>query len=562
MKIDATSLNNWKLTIVGLSRDGLILELRDDSSNQYFFNTQNNILKKCPKYYDYIFLNYQNQKDLCEFFLSDIFYYLDEGNIHKHKPFFSKKDPPILEKNIDDIFYSRGILFSDIDFEKERFFIISKCPDSLKSENNHFKTEMLLYNQLIELHPGEFDWLEGMVSRSYPSQTNNALIIGFFDLKGNLIKRIFVQSCFMSDNISCELSMSRNQFLISDADNTLRFDYFSGELIGAYVGNTFTFINDNLIGYWTFFGYGYCNGSNEILDNDLNCIYKFSEDSVSAFSYKINKGRTFDNKYYFLSSFNKDPYNSNLRLFYFSLDNYYVTYFSDAFFKPNERLLGFDQYFILSCYYEGNDLHFRRTHIDDLGFELFSNEITIDENSPGVDNFYYVDLHTKSSTRIAENEFVTKRTRAGELLYKFKYCFEYDVIDELFSLILDSMEEHYHLHDVIIPVPPSKLNRPYQPVLELTKKLSENNFNVDFDGLIKKKVTPELKGISDSVDRKDVLADAFDLVDSRYSGKRILLFDDLFRSGETLNSIARLLKTKGQAKEVDAFTITKTRTNR
>jgi competence protein ComFC len=558
MKIDASIFDDWKLSIVRLSRDGLILELRDEELNQYFYNTQNNILRKRPRYYDYQFLNHGKAEKLNNEFSSNDFYYLSEGNIYNYISF--GEYTIFLGKKIDDIYYSKGVLFSDIDFNKKRFFIVSRCPDALRSENNDFKTELLLFNKIIEQSPRkDVDWSWP----TYPTASNNSLIIGFFDLEGKLIKRILIQSCFLSDyDISFEISISRSQFLISDSENTLRFDYVNGELLDAYDGNTFTFINDDLIGHWTYYGYVHLSGTNEIIDNEHNCIYKFAKGLLSDFYFNINKGHTFNKKYYFLSRFNKDAYDSNLRLFYFSFDNYKETYFSEAYFNSNERLIGFEMYFIFSCYYEGRVLHFRRTHIDDLEFEIFSNEIEVKEINTGIDNFYFVDLHTTSSKRIGENEFITNRTRAGELLYKFKYCFDYGVIDELFSLILESMEEHYLLHEIIIPVPPSNLNRPFQPVLEIAKKLSENGFHVDFDCLIKKKVTPELKGISDLVDRKDVLSDAFDLADSRFKGKSILLFDDLFRSGETLNTIASLLKTKGQAKEVDAFTITKTRTNR
>ncbi|MBL8634234.1 MAG: hypothetical protein JNM40_13515 [Myxococcales bacterium] len=44
-------------------------------------------------------------------------------------------------------------------------------------------------------------------------------------------------------------------------------------------------------------------------------------------------------------------------------------------------------------------------------------------------------------------------------------------------------------------------------------------------------------------------------------GKRILLFDDLFRSGSTMNAITEALLGPGQATIVYALTITKTRSN-
>ena len=47
----------------------------------------------------------------------------------------------------------------------------------------------------------------------------------------------------------------------------------------------------------------------------------------------------------------------------------------------------------------------------------------------------------------------------------------------------------------------------------------------------------------------------------RTTGKNVLLFDDLFRSGATLNAITGLLLRQGQAASVRVLTITRTRSN-
>jgi len=45
-------------------------------------------------------------------------------------------------------------------------------------------------------------------------------------------------------------------------------------------------------------------------------------------------------------------------------------------------------------------------------------------------------------------------------------------------------------------------------------------------------------------------------------GQHILLFDDLYRSGATMNAITSVLLGLGQAASVNALTITRTRSNR
>jgi len=53
-----------------------------------------------------------------------------------------------------------------------------------------------------------------------------------------------------------------------------------------------------------------------------------------------------------------------------------------------------------------------------------------------------------------------------------------------------------------------------------------------------------------------------DVAKREVEGRNILLFDDLYQSGATLNAITQSLKDKGKAKEVYALTLTITRRRR
>ena len=116
--------------------------------------------------------------------------------------------------------------------------------------------------------------------------------------------------------------------------------------------------------------------------------------------------------------------------------------------------------------------------------------------------------------------------------------------------------------DVIIPAPPSILNRPFQPVYELASRIGElTKIPVDFN-YVKKLPTEQIKTLSDQEARNIVLERAITIKDKKYKGKRILLFDDLFRSGDTLNIIAKKLKCEGEVNGIKALCVTKTRTKR
>jgi len=117
--------------------------------------------------------------------------------------------------------------------------------------------------------------------------------------------------------------------------------------------------------------------------------------------------------------------------------------------------------------------------------------------------------------------------------------------------------------NVIIPIPPSDTTREFQPVYEIVKRLSSTcKIPVDFTSLKKIKTTTPQKEIIDIEQRKEELRGAFAIPSNSLSGKNVLLFDDLYRSGETLNAVCDILFNKGKAANVYVLTITKTRSNR
>lgn len=175
-----------------------------------------------------------------------------------------------------------------------------------------------------------------------------------------------------------------------------------------------------------------------------------------------------------------------------------------------------------------------------------------------------LDLHTISSTFVSGRSFETKRTELGELLYRLKYDKDKKKIREISKVVADFLKKgNLKLIDAIVPAPPSVLKRRFQPVYKLAKRIGkELKLKVHFDYIIKAKQTEALKDIEDNVSRKEILKDAFKVCDKRFKGKNVLLFDDIYRSGETLNAITEVLINYGEVKNVYVLTITKTRTKR
>lgn len=158
----------------------------------------------------------------------------------------------------------------------------------------------------------------------------------------------------------------------------------------------------------------------------------------------------------------------------------------------------------------------------------------------------------------------TRRTEIGEHVYKLKYWRDLSrfltVADEAARFLNGKAAWKI---DLIIPVPPSDTTREFQPVEELAKEIGAIcKLVVDLTTLKKLKSTPELKEIKDPNTRRAILKDAFGIAANSLEGKNVLLFDDLYRSGETLNAVCDVIRNMGNPKNVYALTITKTRSNR
>jgi len=175
-----------------------------------------------------------------------------------------------------------------------------------------------------------------------------------------------------------------------------------------------------------------------------------------------------------------------------------------------------------------------------------------------------IDLHTISSVKIDDSHFENTYSDIGKALNLLKYHDDFSQIEYLADCVVKFMRTNKITSKIaaIVPTPPSNLDRKVQPVYAIAQKVSEKlNIPLDTDYLVKTKNTSELKTIEDKIQRQEVLNGAFQVKDYRYQNKKVLLFDDLFRSGSTLNEITRTLYQSGNVKNVYVVTLTKTRAN-
>jgi predicted amidophosphoribosyltransferase len=176
---------------------------------------------------------------------------------------------------------------------------------------------------------------------------------------------------------------------------------------------------------------------------------------------------------------------------------------------------------------------------------------------------FALDVHTLSSIPIGYNEyghmqFETTRSEVGELLFRLKNRGDTSTADEIVAAAVTFLRTWRPPVQMIDPVPPSSA-RAVQPVILLAKGISDQLRTPLVECVTKTRDTPQLKDIFDLDERLKAL-DGVHTVDMvAAQGRKVLLFDDLYRSGATMNVITTALIEQGKAAEVYALTITRTR---
>ena len=177
---------------------------------------------------------------------------------------------------------------------------------------------------------------------------------------------------------------------------------------------------------------------------------------------------------------------------------------------------------------------------------------------------YVLDYHTLRSVPLGYDEFgrlrfENTRSEMGELLYQLKYKSDRSVIDTIVETTANFIASWHPVLSVILPVPPSRA-RTFQPVLEIAQGLSTRlNIPLRNDCVVKIKNTPELKNIYEYDKRLSLLENAYTANTAMLKGENVLLFDDLYRSGATLNAITHAVCGQGEAANVYALALTRTR---
>ncbi len=160
---------------------------------------------------------------------------------------------------------------------------------------------------------------------------------------------------------------------------------------------------------------------------------------------------------------------------------------------------------------------------------------------------------------LGHERFDNIRSDLGEQIYQLKYQKQKNAIDEIIRLIspfLDNWDKLDEI-DLIMPAPPSDKSRRYQPVFEIVQAIA-NYAGVGYVFDVLEKTSNEQAKNMDRFQKKDIRGS---IVETRRATNphNILIIDDLFDTGSTLNECVKILKEDKNINKIYVLTMTKTR---
>lgn len=174
------------------------------------------------------------------------------------------------------------------------------------------------------------------------------------------------------------------------------------------------------------------------------------------------------------------------------------------------------------------------------------------------------DRHMIESVHLGVNElgynkFQNTRSEIGELVYQLKYRGDKAAAKKIATL-LDGVQ-NVEKYDLITPIPPTNKARPYQPVFEIAKELGARRNVTVIEDLLSNSGDQQIKNVTDPIERRELLTKAFGIkAHPSIKGKKVIILDDLFDSGDTLEVAAKLVRAAG-AEHIAVLAMTKTRSS-
>lgn len=179
------------------------------------------------------------------------------------------------------------------------------------------------------------------------------------------------------------------------------------------------------------------------------------------------------------------------------------------------------------------------------------------------DKGWALDVHTIRSKYIGEDSFgnphyETERSEIGEAVYGLKYKGDRNIVKEIASAavtFIDSYMADFNI-DIILPAPPTQ-KRTFQPVFAIAEEIAKYMNIFYLENLLVKDSSFPAKNMTH--DEKTSIV--FPIVCTKKAKRdcNILLIDDIYQTGATLNSCVKALREDCKIKNIYALTMTKTK---
>lgn len=172
-----------------------------------------------------------------------------------------------------------------------------------------------------------------------------------------------------------------------------------------------------------------------------------------------------------------------------------------------------------------------------------------------------LDKHKVRSIYTGDNEFgrpqfETERTEIGEALFQLKYRQAWSQVPALADALHEHAVSSFEQIDFVVPMPPST-HRARQPVTELARAVAKLTGVPCIENLLTSKAGPSLKDENDREKKLALLAGRLAVNDVLPDGKsNLLLIDDLFDTGATLEAACSILRTYSKVEEIYIATLT------
>ncbi|WP_284461750.1 hypothetical protein [Chryseobacterium sp.] len=193
-------------------------------------------------------------------------------------------------------------------------------------------------------------------------------------------------------------------------------------------------------------------------------------------------------------------------------------------------------------------------------------KVNVKELKGNWDLGYALDKHILKSTFLGYDpvfghpQFDNQRTEAGEALYQLKYRQDFSKSKEISEAIQQYIFPLFTDVDFIIPMPFSK-EREVQPVYVLTKDLSALiDLPHTFKMLGKKDTNISLKDLNTREEKQLALKEKLQInhiiTGSSKEKYNVLLIDDLYDTGASLEAACALLKSYNRIGKIFVATVT------